>query len=228
MRTIKNSFTLLLLLAVCSNQLSAQKKHKANSATPCMDVLDLFIAANVPAMAPEEEPAELIRSTEETPPDLPGKGLAQHPMLYVGENCNRMSLVKDGKVIWTYNTGKGPEFDDVWMLSNGNIIFTRMKYIAVISPDKKVLWKMDFKEPQGADHAEVHACQPIGLDRVMFVVNAVKPKFYIVNYKTGKVEVEHDVPYAGADARGIHGQFRRARVTAQGTYSDLLPGQGQA
>jgi hypothetical protein len=222
MKTTKNSFILVLLLTVSSGFLFAQKKTKTKSvskATPCMDVLNLFTATNVPAMAPEEELAPLINSTEATPNNLPGNGLAQHPMLYVGENCNRMFLVKDGKVIWTYNTGKGPEFDDVWMLSNGNILFSRMKYIAVIKPDKKVLWKMDFKVPQGIDHTEVHACQPIGLDRVMFVVNGLPPKLYVVNIKTGKTEVERVLPFKEPlDAGGIHGQFRRARVTAQGTY----------
>ncbi|WP_186292705.1 beta-propeller domain-containing protein [Mucilaginibacter corticis] len=130
-----------------------------------------------------------------------------------------MFLIKDGKVIWTYNTGKGPEFDDVWMLSNGNILFSRMKYVALITPDKKVLWKMDFKVPQGADHTEVHTCQPIGLDKVMFVVNGLPAKLCVVNYKTGKVEVEHELPFnKQPDQQGIHGQFRRARVTVQGTY----------
>ncbi|MFD2872106.1 hypothetical protein ACFS5N_06490 [Mucilaginibacter ximonensis] len=214
------------LLAIAVLPAFAQKKGKTN-ATPCMDVLKLFTAPNVPAMAPEEEPADLINSTEETPSNLPGKGLAQHTMLYVGENCNRMSLVNDGKVIWTYQTGKGPEYDDVWMLSNGNIMFTRMKYIAVITPGKKIIWKMDFKVPQGEDHAEVHTCQPIGLDKVMFVVNAVHPQLYIVNYKTGKIEVQHEVPYQGADSRGIHGQFRRARLTAKGTYLISYLSQGR-
>ena len=64
-------------------------------------------------------------------------------MLYVGENCNKMFLVHDGKVIWTYSTGPRPEFNDVWMLSNGNILFSRMEYIAIIMPDKKVVWRYD-------------------------------------------------------------------------------------
>ena len=35
-------------------------------------------------------------------------------------------------------------------LSNGNILFTRMKYIAEeVTPDKKVLWRYDFKTPKG-------------------------------------------------------------------------------
>ncbi len=217
MKAIKSLFVFILL--IITGFLFAQNKPRNASVTPCMDVLHLFTAASVPAMAPEEEFAPLINSTEETPANLPGKGLAQHPMLYIGENSNRMSLVKDGKVIWTYSTGKGPEYDDVWMLSNGNILFSRMKYLALITPDKKVLWHYDLKIPEGMDHTEVHTCQPIGLDKVMFVVNGLPPKLMIINIKTGKVEVEHELPYKKpADPRSIHGQFRRARVTAQGTY----------
>ncbi|HTI90664.1 MAG TPA: hypothetical protein VL727_08745 [Puia sp.] len=190
-----------------------------DTATPCMNVLSLFTAPDVPAMASQEKFAPLVSSTEETPPNLPGNGLSQHPMLYVGENCNRMSLVKDGKVIWTYSTGEGPEYDDVWMLSNGNILFTRMQYLAMISPDKKLLWRYDCNNSKDAEHTEVHTCQPVGLDRVMFVVNGLPPKLMIVNTRTGKVELERELPYnQPADPRGIHGEFRRARVTAQGTY----------
>ncbi|MEO8887012.1 MAG: hypothetical protein ABI367_13180 [Mucilaginibacter sp.] len=218
MKPIKILF--FLLLAFSSILVFAQKKTKnALKATPCINVLSLFTAANVPAMASEEEFAPLINSTEETPANLPGNGLAQHPMLYIGENCNRMSLINDGKVIWTYATGKGPEYDDVWMLSNGNILFSRMKYLAEITPDKKVIWRYDLNTKDGMDHTETHACQPIGLDRIMFVVNGLPPKLVIINIKTGKVEVQHELPYKNPqDPSGIHGQFRRARVTAQGTY----------
>ena len=81
---------------------------KTSSATPCMDVLPLFTAANVPAMGPDETPAPAGRWTNGiTPPNLPGKGLAQHPMLIVGENYDKMFLVNDGKIIWTYQTGDG-------------------------------------------------------------------------------------------------------------------------
>lgn len=226
MSTIRNFIFLTLCLTASSNLLFAQKKKA--SATPCMDVLNLFTAANVPALASQEELAPLITSPEATPANLPGNGLSQHPMLYVGENCNRMSLVKDGKVIWTYNTGKGPEYDDVWMLSNGNILFSRMQYIALITPDKKVLWRYDCNNSKGTEHTEVHACQPIGLDKVMFVVNGLPPKLYVVNIKTGKVEVEQVLPSNQPPTVGdIHPQVRRARFTAQGTYLVSLLNQGR-
>ncbi|MFT3934493.1 MAG: hypothetical protein QM726_12800 [Chitinophagaceae bacterium] len=227
MRNSKSFFLLIVCFSLYANGVVAQKsktalKKKSSAATPCMDVLNLFTAPNVPAMGAGEEFAPLINSDEIPPADLPGKGLAQHPMLYVGENCNRMFLVKDGKVTWTYSTGTGPEYDDVWMLSNGNILFSRMKYIAEITPDKKVIWRKDFNSTKGAEHTEAHACQPIGLDRVMYVYNGLPPKLVIVNIKTGKVEAEHEIPYdQSTDPNSIHGQFRRARITAQGTY--LLP-----
>ena len=107
------------------------------------------------------------------------------------------------------------------MLSNGNILFTRMQYVAEITPDKKVVWRYDCNNSSGTNHTEVHTCQPIGLDRVMFVVNGLPPRLMIVNTKTGAVEVNHEVPSADGqpfNPRGIHGQFRRARYTAQGTY----------
>ncbi len=190
------------------------------STPPCMAVIDRFTAPDVPAVGPAEEPVPFGDPNAVAPPGLPGSGLAQHPMLYVGENCNTMFLINKGKVIWTYGTGQGPEFDDVWMLSNGNILFTRMSYIAEITPEKKVIWRYDFKIPRGSPgHTEVHTCQALGLDRVMFVVNGLPPKLMVVNIKTGAVEVDHDLPFSQPpDPNGIHGEFRRARVTAQGTY----------
>ncbi len=97
-------------------------------------------------------------------------------------------------MIWTYSTGKGYEYDDVWMLSNGNILFTRMQYLAEITPDKKVVWRYDCNTSTGTNHTEVHGCQPIGLDKVLFVLNGLPPKLMVVNIKTGAVEVEHELP----------------------------------
>ncbi len=189
---------------------------KISAGTPCMDVLHLFTAPEVPAFASSEIAVPDRPADGFVRPGLPGEGLARHPMLYVGENYNKMFLVKDGKVIWTYATGPRPEFDDVWMMSNGNILFSRMQYVAVITPDKKVLWRYDAVTSKDNKQTEIHACQPIGLDKVMFVENGLPPKLKVINIKTGVTEVDHELPYE--ESRGVHGQFRRARVTAQGTY----------
>jgi len=104
------------------------------------------------------------------------------------------------------------------MLSNGNILFSRMEYIAEITPDKKVVWRYDANASKGTNHKEIHACQPIGLDKVMFVENGLPPKLKIINIKTGAVEVDHELAITRPGGRGIHPQFRRARITAEGTY----------
>jgi len=70
--------------------------------------------------------------------------------------------------------------------------------------------------PQGT---EVHTCQPVGLDKVMLVRNGLPPHLMIVDKKTGAVEVDGvlDAP-SQTDQKTVHAQFRRARVTARGTY----------
>ena len=195
----------------------------AASATPCMTVLDRFTSPDVPAMGPDETVTPPGHWPDAPPlADLPGKGLAQHPMLYLGEGYDKMFIVKDGKVLWTYSTGTSNEYDDVWMLSNGNIVFSRMEYVAEITPDKKTVWRYDVKKAAGVDHKEIHACQPIGTDRVLFVVNGLPPKLMVINTRTGAVEVDHELPcFQPFDPSRIHGQFRRVRFTAQGTY--LVP-----
>jgi len=186
--------------------------------SPLVKVLPQFTAANVPPRGPKEsEPLERNWPDPTSAPSLPGSGLAQHPMLYAGEGYNTMFLVNDGRVVWTYATGKGGEIDDVWMLTNGHILYARMSYVEEITPDKKVVWHYD--APTGT---EVHTCQPVGLDKVMLVQNGLPPKLMIINKRTGKVEVEHALPAESTtDPKTVHPQFRRARVTGTGTY--LLP-----
>jgi Mal s 1 allergenic protein-like len=192
--------------------------NKLSKAAPLMDILHLFRAPDVPAFGPSE--IEVPPHKYETVPaldSLPGSGIAEHPMLYFGEGLNKIFIVNKGEIIWTYSTGKGGEYDDVWMLSNGNILFTRMQYIEEVTPKKAVVWHYD--APEGT---EIHCCQPIGLDRVLYIRNGLPPKLIVANIKTKEVEVEHSLPAISlTDPKTIHPQFRRVRYTAQGTY--LVP-----
>jgi hypothetical protein len=181
-----------------------------------MKLLAQFTAPDVPQMAPTESEAPRNWKENPIPKGLPGKGMAQHPMLFFGEGYNKLMIINKGKIIWSYQTGGGWEYDDAWMLSNGNILFTRMQYIAEISPGKKIVWRYD--APEGT---EIHTCQPIGQDKVLFILNGLPPKLMVVNIKTNVVEVEHALPLPGMDHRWVHGEFRRVRYTAQGTY--LVP-----
>ncbi|MEO8736423.1 MAG: hypothetical protein ABI380_07760 [Edaphobacter sp.] len=189
--------------------------HAANNARPLLKQLPRFTAANVPSMAPEELPVGELLARDPMPAGLPGKGASQRPMLYIGEGYNRIFLIDHGKTVWKYDTGPGNELDDIWMLSNGNILYTRMQYIAEITPEKKVVWRYD--APKGT---EIHTCQPIGSDKVMFVLNGLPaPRLMIVNIQTKAVEVDHPLPdVSSTDPKTIHPQFRRVRMTTKGTY----------
>jgi len=182
----------------------------AQPAPPLISILDRFTAPGVPTRGPEE--AEVIARNWPEPADI--RGIDGHPMLYAGEGYNSLFVVNQGKVIWTYSIGHGGEIDDVWMLTNGHILFAAQFHVYEVTPQKEVVWKYD--SPPGT---EVHTCQPIGLDKVMLVENGLPPRLKILNKKTGAVEVEGvlDAPSL-TDQKTVHAQFRRARVTAQGTY----------
>jgi hypothetical protein len=185
---------------------------------PLLAVLAKFTAPDVPARGPMEA-APNPRNFNGTPPALPGKGLAQHPMLFVGENYNRIQMVNDGKLIWTYDTngrdGVPWELDDIWLLSNGNVLYSHQTYIEEVTPTKQVVWHYD--TPGKVGDAEIHTCQPIGLDKVVVVMNGQpSPKLMIFNTKTNTVELEHLMPDGNGSA--VHGQVRRMRVTPNGNY----------
>jgi hypothetical protein len=178
---------------------------------PLMAVLAQFTAADVPAKGPMESAAPARSwAAPATPPMTAGKGLAQHPFLYAGEGFNTIFLVNDGKLIWSYNSAPGGEIDDVWMLSNGHVLYSHSNFLEELTPKKEVVFHYDL--PAGT---ESHSLQPIGLDKVLFVANGQPAKIVIMNKATKMAEVEHVITDAGANT---HPQFRRIRMTAAGTY----------
>jgi hypothetical protein len=156
---------------------------------------------------------------------LPGNGPAQHPFLYAGEWDTRKPLeqsifvVRRGKVTWQYSmplrtpADRIQEFDDATLLSNGNIIFSRMSGAAEVTPQRQLVWNYD--APEGT---EVHSIQAIGKDRVLIMQNGNPAKAMIINTATGKTEKEIPIP---TTITGTHGQFRHIRMTRAGTI--LVP-----
>jgi hypothetical protein len=208
--------TLCAGLALAPGCTSGDPALRPGASFPACDALPRFTAADVPATGADEQPVDPPRWTASADAGaaLPGRGLAQHPMLYLGEGCNTLFLVDEGKVVWTYATGTGWEYDDAWLLSNGNILFSRMSWAGEVTPDKRQVWRLD--APAGT---EIHTVQPIGLDQVLLVENGTPPKALIIDIRTRAVELEHALPYLAG--KGVHGQFRRIRMTAQGTF--LVP-----
>src|SRR5437879_4467591 len=76
-------------------------------------------AATMPATLPATRSATMpAADAPYAPAELPGKGPSQHPFLYAGEGQPlRMSIVRDGKIVWSYtHPGRG-EISDATMLS---------------------------------------------------------------------------------------------------------------
>jgi hypothetical protein len=185
----------------------------ASTSSPLLSGLSRFTASDVPELGPDEHPVERTWPDPTTAVEWPGNGIAEHPMLYAGEGYNNILLVNGGKVVWNYFTGPHGELDDVWLLTNGHILFTRQFQVEEVTPQKEIVWHYD--APPGT---EVHSCQPIGLDKVLLVQNGLPPKVMILNKTTGKVEVEHVLPAESlTDQKTVHAQFRRIRMTAKGT-----------
>jgi hypothetical protein len=180
----------------------------------------MFVASAGAARA-QATTSSVAASPAYSPPELPGKGLAQHPFLYAGEWDYRkpvqtMFIVRDGKVQWTYSIpirttdSTLQEWGDATLRSDGNIVFSRKTGAGIVRPDRTLLWNYD--APKGY---EVHVAQPIGLDRVMIVQNGNPAKVMFFNVKTNTLEKELTLPVA--NPANAHAQFRAVRYTKAGT-----------
>ena len=163
--------------------------------------------------------------------ELVGNGLKQHSFVYVGEYDTRnptaqsMYVVKNGKVVWHYSiplrtlSGSIQEFDDVTMLSNGNIVFACMSGAGIITPEKNIIWQYTC-----APGTETHSCQPIGKDSVLLVVNGNPAKVLIVNTASNKILKEIIIPTTSTNT---HVQFRHVRISQSGTLIIPLMGENR-
>jgi len=163
------------------------------------------------------------------PTVLPGNGLTQHPFLYCGEwdtrkpEAQSIFIVRDGKVVWNYTIpikaarGGIQEFDDVGLLPNGNVVFSRMSGAGIVSPDKKLVWNYD--APVGT---EVHSAQYLGSDRVLIMRNGNPAQAMIFNVASNIVERAIPIP---TTVTNTHAQFRHIRMTLAGTL--LVPHMGE-
>jgi PQQ-like domain len=174
------------------------------------------------AAAVESQPDRSSSTAATNAVQLPGHGASQHPFLYTGEWDHRKSdqtifVIRDGKVAWSYAIpikdagGTLQELGDATMLSNGNILFCRKVGASEITPDKKIVW--DFPAPAGT---EIHSVQPLGLDRVLLVQNGNPARLLIIHLPSGKIEKDLTLPVP--NPQKPHLQFRRVRLTREGTF----------
>lgn len=152
----------------------------------------------------------------------PLNDLKRHPFLLSGEWDHRkgsqtLYLVRGGKLVWSYglantdSNGNGVELGDATMLPNGNVLFAHKTGASEVTPDKRIVWTI--AAPAGA---EIHTLQPIGTDRVMVVQNGNPARLMVVHKPSGRIEVDLNLPVPDPDKPHI--QFRRVRMTEEGTF----------
>jgi outer membrane protein assembly factor BamB len=145
------------------------------------------------------------------PDVLPGQGLALHDFFYAGEaKQERIFIVRHGQVVWSYTHNGRGEISDAILLPNGNIFFAHQFGITEVDPGKKVIWNYD--APAGT---EIHTAQPFSSNSVWLVQNGDPAKFIVMDKATFKAEREFVLPVK--NPKGVHGQFRHARLTPAGT-----------
>ena len=213
--SILTSVCFMLAVSMIGLFSSCASTPKKQAPFSLAQLIPLFTADNVPENGPGEDlnmggfafkPSDRPDAQDNT---LPGGGLSRHSMLYIGEGCNRIFLVDKGKVVWKYDTGNGWELDDLWMLKNGDILFTRMAWAAKITPDKREVWRYDCKEGE-----EIHTIQPIGDDEAIMLINAFPARIWRFNHKTGKTIWEKEINF---NVNSTHVQSRRMRFTKDNT-----------
>jgi formylglycine-generating enzyme required for sulfatase activity len=152
-----------------------------------------------------------LTSTPQIPAVLPGKGLAQHDFFYAGEaKDERMFIVKQGRINWSYiHPGRG-EISDALLLPNGHILFAHQYAITEITTEKQIVW--NYEAPT---NTEIHTAGLVGPDQVWFIQNGHPARFRVISKTTGKIEREFELPVK--NAQSIHGQFRQARMTQADT-----------
>src|ERR1017187_8034106 len=113
-------------------------------------VVTAFVLLVLPlSLIAQTNPPTPTAPVSNSPANLPGRGLAQHPVLYCGEwnhyeSQQTMWIIRDGKPVWSYsipfnvmfnNKADISELGDCTQLSNGNIVFSTRLGAAEITPD---------------------------------------------------------------------------------------------
>jgi len=119
---------------------------------------------------------------------------------------NKVAIIAaDGRVEWEHPAEK-PQ--DVWMLANGNILFSHLRGAREVTLDHKIVWS--YRAPE---KTEVHGCQPLPDGNVMVVECGTKRLIEVG--RDGQIVREIAVP---VKTKNTHDQMRGCRRTKDGRY----------
>ena len=152
---------------------------------------------------------------------------SRHDFIYAGEWQNggfanqKFFVYRGGKQVFSYTYPDQCEYGDIWMLSNGNIVYSYRWGGAEMTGTGTETWNWaDPLTNPTRPQADVHTAQPVGPDRVLVYSNGdqtltppISAKMILINTKTKQEERFWIMPGAG----GSHNQSRHARMTKAGT-----------
>ena len=136
--------------------------------------------------------------------------LDRHDFFYTGEcKTQRMVIVKGGQVSWQWTNAEGRgEISDAILMTDGHVLVAHQYGICEVNREGQMVWR--YAAPEGT---EIHTIQPIGRDKVLFVQNGAQAKVVVMAIPAMTVLQEIALPAS----KGVHGQFRNARLTTRGT-----------
>ena len=138
--------------------------------------------------------------------DQPTKVTLGHPIALADSGKNLIHILdSDGRVLWQFPAHR-PR--DVWVLLNGNVLFTHSTGVREVTRDKRVVWEHAFPET-----SEIHACQPLADGSVMIAESG--PMRILEVDRQGRTLKE--VKLQSAEAHK-HRQMRCCRKLPNGHY----------
>ena len=123
---------------------------------------------------------------------------------------------KAGKVEWEY---RAPNCQDVFMLTDGSILFNTRDSAKIVNRDKKILWEY---KPKGK--CEIHSCAPLANGNVLITVCG-QSRIIEVD-KDRKIAREIKFKEISKFAGNAHMELRDSVKTAKGTYMVAFLSEG--
>jgi hypothetical protein len=140
-----------------------------------------------------------------SPPAVPIQQGQPHPMACSDYNQGKVFLVSvQGQVEWEY---PAPNCNDLWVLSNGNLLFVTGHGVKEVTRDKKVVFDYESK-------SEIYACQRLA-DGNTFIGECNAGRLLEVD-RAGKIVKQVRLLPEGKD--GGHLYMRNARRLPDGHY----------
>jgi hypothetical protein len=118
-------------------------------------------------------------------------------------------VAANGTIEWEYPITD--ETADSWILPNGNVVFSFLKGVREVKPDKTTVW--EYVAPSGS---EVQSCQPLAND--LFLIGEAHGDGTSFLYEMGRDKKISKTITIKTTSTNAHDEFRQVRKTSTGTY----------